>query len=124
MTAEAGGRRVRPVRNPLPARVPPGAIYVGRAGWGLPASPYANPHLVDKPCSACGGTVHDRAGAIALYRQHLRNRPDLVQGIRADFADGQDAACWCAEGLPCHGDVILSVARGDEPAARTGPASG
>lgn len=116
MTTESTGpRRVRPIRNPLPARVPPGAIYVGRAGWGLPSSPYANPHPVGKPCKVCAGAVHNRVEAIELYRRHLRDRPDLVEGIRYDFADGQDAACWCQEGLLCHGDVILAVATGEEP---------
>jgi uncharacterized protein DUF4326 len=105
-------KRVRPIRNPLPARVPPGAVYIGRAGWGLPGSPYANPHPIGKPCKECGGVVHDRAGALEKYRQHLRDRPDLVAGIRRDFAGGRDAACWCADGLPCHGDIILAIARG------------
>ncbi len=29
--------------------------------------------------------------------------------VRRDLA-GRDLMCWCPEGFPCHGDVLLEVA--------------
>lgn len=103
------GRRVRVTGDRFHPVVPPGAIYVGREAPHLKRSPYANPY---RPTAR---TVESHAAAIERYRRHLRERPDLVAGIRADFAAGQDAACWCAEDLPCRADVVLAVARGEEP---------
>ena len=42
--------------------VPPGAIYVGRQGFGLRRSPWANPY---------GARAHGRSEALRLYRQWL-----------------------------------------------------
>ena len=95
----------------LPAEV----TYVGRAVLGYPAGPYANPHHVGKPCAHCGpGVTHDQAEAVAEYRQHLRDRPELVAAIRAQLA-GSDLACWCKPDQECHGDVLLRIAAGGEP---------
>lgn len=111
--------RVRPIRNPLPARIPPGAEYVGRAGWGLSASPYANPHPYDKHCPVCGGQVHTHGEAVALYREHLRRRPELVERARAELP-GKDLACWCplpgqGEADVCHAAVLIAVVAGEAP---------
>lgn len=113
-------RRVRPIRNPLPARTPAGAVYVGRRAWGLPASPYANPHRVGKPCRVCGGGVrHTDVEAVALYRQYLRAHPELVEQARVDLA-GRDLACWCPTPETdrpdmCHAAVLLAVVGGARP---------
>lgn len=122
------GRRVKIARGGV---VPDGAIYVGRPAprVRLAGSPYANRHPVgrplrdgDKPCPVpeCGGAAHNRGEAIAAYQADLRAAPELAAAIARDFAEGQDAACWCDEGLPCHGDVILAVAREHAAAARSG----
>ncbi len=97
-------------------RVPPGAVYVGRAAPGLPASPFANPHRVGKPCrvASCGGAVHGREEAIESFRRDLRDDPDLVERARREVV-GRDVACWCRPDEQCHGDVVLAVAAGAEP---------
>ena len=109
-------RRVRVEGDLYHGRVPDGAVYVGRGAPGLAASPYANPHRLGKPCAVpyCSGTVHSRAEAVSRYREDLRRRPDLVEGIRRDVAD-RDLACWCKPDEECHGDVVLAVAAGAPP---------
>jgi hypothetical protein len=95
-------------------QVPAGAVYVGRAAPGLPASRYANPHRVGPTCRACG-CGHDPAGAVAAYAAHLDARPELVASARAELA-GHDLACWCRDG-PCHADLLALVVAGDDPPA-------
>jgi hypothetical protein len=107
-------RRVRVEGDLYHGRVPEGAVYVGRAAPGLPASPYANPHRLGKPCAVpeCAGAVHTREVAVSRYREDLRHRPDLVDGIRREIT-GRDVACWCKADEVCHGDVVL------QPSCRT-----
>jgi hypothetical protein len=109
-------RRVRVEGDLYHGRVPEGAVYVGRAAPGLPASPYANPHRLGKPCAVpeCAGAVHTREVAVSRYREDLRHRPDLVDGIRREIT-GRDVACWCKADEVCHGDVVLAVAAGEPP---------
>ena len=83
--------------------VPEGAIYVGRAAPGLPASPFANLFPVKK---------HGRAEAIRLYREYLMDSPELLAQARRDLA-GKDLACWCKQDQLCHGDVLLEIANED-----------
>lgn len=111
-------RRVQVIREPgvLPARVPVGAIYVGRAAWGLAASPFANPHRVGKPCTtkACAGAVHSQAEAVEMHYWATLGDAALREEIYRDLS-GHDLACWCAlpsEGEPdiCHGATLLHFA--------------
>ena len=71
------------------------AIYVGRP------SPWGNPY-----------SGLDRTTNIQRYRTWLLNQPDLVEKARRELR-GHDLWCWCAP-LPCHADVLLSVANSDE----------
>jgi Domain of unknown function (DUF4326) len=105
MEAMAGPRCVRVAGDLFHGRVPPGAVYVGRAAPGLPASPYANPYTV----SAYGPPEASR-----LYLEHVASRPGVAAGIARDLA-GKDLACWCplpAEGQPdlCHAAALLVIA--------------
>ena len=98
-------RRVRVAGDLFHGRVPPGAVYVGRAAPGLPASRYANPYRVSD---------HGAPEAARLYLEHVASRPDVAAGIRRDLA-GRDLACWCplpAEGEPdiCHAALLLVLA--------------
>jgi hypothetical protein len=43
----------------------------------------------------------EQAAYRAMVRQELR---------------GRNLACWCAAGKPCHADVLLEIANGDEEA--------
>jgi Domain of unknown function (DUF4326) len=100
------------VKVPGPFRyrdLPAGVVYVGRAVLGYPGSPYANPF---KPAAK---TPQAHAASVERYRQHLREHPELVAGIRRDIPAGASVACWCPDGWPCHGDVVLEVAAGARP---------
>lgn len=83
-------------------RLPPGAKLVTRGSrWG-------NPFPVSEK------TVAGHAAAVELFRQYLRERPELVAKVRRYLA-GHSLACTCPIGWPCHGDVLLRVAAGGEP---------
>jgi hypothetical protein len=89
-------------------RLPPFAVSVARPHhWG-------NLHLVSKPgkpkpCPECSGALHPQAEAVWLYRQYLREHPELVAQARAELA-GLSLACFCPLDQPCHADVLLQVA--------------
>ena len=102
-------------------RVPDGAVYIGRAmpRYGLASSPFANPHRIGKgvrngkPCPVpeCAGAMHDRDESLRLYQDLL---PGLAGRARVELP-GRDLACWCPADLPCHGDLLLAIANGEEP---------
>jgi len=117
--ATGGPRRVRVSGDLFHGRVPPDAVYVGRAAPGLPASRHANPHTVDGTCRRCG-QPHDRAQAVAAYARDLP--AGLVAAARHQLA-GADLACWCPPDQPCHADVLLRLANPD-PATAQEPGGG
>lgn len=49
-----------------------------------------------------------REEVVAMFEDHLKKRPDLVEAIKRELR-GKDLVCWCAP-LPCHGDVLLRIA--------------
>ncbi|HEX4814268.1 MAG TPA: DUF4326 domain-containing protein [Nonomuraea sp.] len=107
-------RRVKVEGDRYHGRVPAGAVYVGRSAPGIKASPYSSPHTLGRRgCRICG-RVHERAELIELYREHLRDHPELVEAARRELA-GKDLACWCAPDVVCHADVLLEVVAGKEP---------
>jgi hypothetical protein len=114
--------RVKAVRVDGRAEVPTGAVYVGRAGYGLTGSRYANPHRIGKPCEhpACAGATHDRTESLRLYREQELPYFDLAE-LRRTLA-GRDLACWCPPNLPCHADELLALANGHDDASA--PAAG
>lgn len=102
--------------------VPEGALYVGRRGPGLAASPFANPFKLKTglprnhplrgylergmatvmfvPIGFFDRPVHDLlypvtpAVATAAYRVWLGDQPALIEQARAELS-GLDLACWC-----------------------------
>jgi hypothetical protein len=111
-------RRVRVEGDLFHGRIPDGAVYIGRPAPGLRGSPYANPYrrgdTIIPATAPHGDRVRSAAHAVALFREDLREAPELVARARRDLA-GRDLACWCRVGAPCHGDVLLSVVAGDAP---------
>jgi hypothetical protein len=106
------------MRTPKRVKVPgpfrydelrPGTVYIGRNLFGYPKSRYHNPY---KPRAK---TPEAHAEVVEQYAGYLREHPDLVEGIRRDVGPDADVACWCPEGWPCHGDVVLRVAAGRDP---------
>ncbi len=113
MTTKAG-RRVKVTGDYFHGQVPDGAVYVGRAAPGLPASPYRNPYRVK---------VHGLEPALMLYLHHLVNTPGLVAAA-ADELTGRDLADWCPVPGPgqvdrCHGALLLTVLGPPVPAPDT-----
>jgi hypothetical protein len=111
-------------------RAPEGAKYVGRGTafgnpygvrpmpgdtWGVSyftrtGEPSPN-GLTRVPC-AYRWTAHSHA--TNYYRDWLRAHPELVAQARRELA-GRDLLCWCPVDFDCHADVLLAVARGEEP---------
>lgn len=85
-------------------RIPEGGVSVARPGrWG-------NPFRVDSGL--------DSAGAVEMFRRDLAagSLDITVEDVRRDLA-GHHLGCWCRVGQPCHGDVLLVVAAGADPAS-------
>jgi len=97
-----------PVR--VQVRRTPG-FKLSRLGGGEPiilvgrGTKYGNPFLVKD---------HGRDGALRLYREYLRQHPELIELVRRELA-GKSLACWCRVNEPCHGDVLLEIAAGGQP---------
>lgn len=125
-------------------QLPEGAIIVTRpTRWGNPfaigdmvrqtpdgyAKPYAGrlpPGLYPGEDAGRGSgyeirPVVDRADAVNLFRAHLLRYPALLIPPIRQHLHGHDLACWCplvdayGNPVPCHADVLLRVAAGEEP---------
>jgi hypothetical protein len=73
---------------------PPNAKRVMRPSrWG-------NPFPIEAEGSA--------AAAVARFRQHLAEHPELVELGRRELR-GFDLGCTCSIGEPCHADVWLEL---------------
>lgn len=87
-----------------------GVVYVGRpmfqGGWRLAGSPFANPFRVQRTGSA--------EKAVALFREYLRERPELVERARVELR-GMTLGCWCPRGSACHALELARVADGGQP---------
>jgi hypothetical protein len=98
--ASRSARRVR-LSRAAGSRLPAGAVSVAYpTKWANPFRPPAR-------------TPAANAEALEKYRTYLAERPDLVAAARAELA-AKDLACWCAPELPCHADLLLAVAAGEE----------
>lgn len=100
------GKRLQQSRR-RGGHLPPGAKSV--AGTSKFANPYRPPSGQRSP--------EANAAAVAAYREHLAEHPELVEQAREELA-GYDLACYCAPELPCHVDVLLEILASDpqEPA--------
>ncbi len=68
--------------------------------WG---NPYT--HIKDKTTLA-QYIVDTREEAIAKYREHILNSPELLEAL--DELEGKVLGCWCKP-KSCHGDVLLEL---------------
>ncbi len=50
-------------------------------------------------------------GIVTLYSRRPPDRWELQDALR-----GKNLACWCKAGEPCHADVLLGIANGEEEA--------
>lgn len=111
-------------------RAPAGARYVGRG------SRYGNPWVVvqtpsgwavnwvpggpgPKPAAPDRWTDHDtrhaaHERAVYRYAEMLADNTALLATVREELA-GRSLMCWCPRALPCHADVLLAAAAGEDP---------
>lgn len=94
-------------------RMPPNTVKVDRSTcWG-------NPFRVGDPVSA--GNVErplTAEEAVREYRRwldgqptrHTPNRPAPSKELIRAHLRGRNLACWCAQGAPCHAQVLLEIA--------------
>jgi hypothetical protein len=89
----------RPIRVQLSRKkgykMPPNTVKVTRPGkWGNPfkVGPDETPHF-----------------AVACYRDHLREHPEITEAARLELK-GKNLACFCKLTDECHADVLLEIA--------------
>ena len=69
-------------------------VYIGRPSvWG-------NPFQI--------GPDGNRDEAIAKYRQHIQNNPDLLERAKKELV-GKRLGCYCKP-RSCHGDILAEIA--------------
>lgn len=100
-------------------KAPEGAVYVGRGSrWGNPytITRTTPTHTVNGPSLNAGYPTRRRAtqAAADAYRVWLAADPARVDEVRQQLA-GRTLMCWCHPADPCHGDVLLAVAAGNNP---------
>lgn len=112
--------------------VPPGSVYVGRGSkWGNPFRVVEGVLLAESPDlkwvrvnddpRRLWGPKDEHSFLCALFSGWVHSRlPDAVadlvrpcafglEDIRSELS-GKNLMCWCAIDLPCHADVLLSLA--------------
>lgn len=55
-----------------------------------------------------GHEAADAAEAVAMFRDHLQQQPELVERAQRELR-GFDLGCTCPLDQPCHADVWLEV---------------
>jgi len=93
-------------------RIPPNTVYVGRGSrWGNPCAigdliimgaKFTGGEPKIGPASADDAVIYFKERVVAAS---LKNNPDWLKPLR-----GKNLACWCAEGTPCHADILLEIA--------------
>lgn len=91
-------------------RMPPNTVSICRPGK------YGNPFIVGKVCD--GDFIIDNEHAkmcfLDIYNDEMWEDYGLPSPaeIREKLA-GKNLACFCKEGEPCHGDILLKIANND-----------
>lgn len=122
-------------------RMPEGTVYVGRPSrWGNPFRAVRNVAGVGRRRIRPGwSVVRSDGGRADIEIQHASDRLDALEiaveyfrlaihpaaskdsltayplwaEIQAELR-GKDLACWCPLDQPCHADVLLEIANGDD----------
>lgn len=84
---------------------------------GLPAVVVSRPARWSNPWPIGmkeGRRVLSRDEVVDRYERHIAQRHDE---IRAELR-GKNLACWCADGLRCHADILLRIANGRPRSSR------
>lgn len=82
------------------------------AGWRMPRNTVyvGRPTMFGNPYPANRSRSHSEA--VACYRSHLRNNPDIVELAQKKLR-GKNLACWCKPSDACHADILLDIANQD-----------
>lgn len=101
--------RTQRTRKSVPG-IPPGSVYVGRPSqWGNPA---AIGEWFD------GSLVTNNLVAVSAFYDHCKtmatNEPETFAKWLRPLID-RNVCCWCNTGEPCHGDVLLALAKHLKP---------
>lgn len=99
-------------------RMPADAVYIGRPSkWGNPFAITCDPsmRLWRVGREEYSDRLLAQKRAKELFREWLLSgeRDALAMRARMRELRGCDLACWCAEGTPCHGDVLIEFANGE-----------
>ena len=99
-------------------RMPENCVSVTRPGkWGNPYPPGSLQKFRDvESGQEFEGRIVDVKGSLSFFRQYAVRRavnsPEWFAPLR-----GKDLACWCAEGQPCHADILIELANAPESEA-------
>lgn len=77
-------------------------MFIGRPSkWGNPFSHKA--HAKSKY------RVATKAEALYKHREWVLSQPELIAEIKRELK-GKILGCWCNEGEPCHGRLLVRIA--------------
>lgn len=85
--------------------MPPNTVYVGRP------TKYGNPFNWQGYPKDAGTPEWAKGVAVDLFKDWIWKKEQ--EWLRVDIEtnlQGKNLACWCAEGGPCHVDVVLQIA--------------
>lgn len=104
--------------------MPENTVYVGRgAKWGNPykvVAQYKNgPFDVYQDDWFLGQSTGREGAQSMAVNKYLEARENYRHNIPDDATiqaelKGKNLACWCAEGTPCHADVLLRLANAED----------
>ncbi len=80
-------------------KMPPNTVYVGRP------TIFANSFRV--------GRDGNSQECVDLFRKSLEGYPNAGRAF-SYFLRGKNLACWCRLDQPCHADVLLEIANGEQ----------
>lgn len=90
-------------------RMPPNTVSVCRPGK------FGNPFVVGKTMLLGMSWIcpKDNESAVEMFRKYIEKQFELYPDYTKEKLHelrGKNLACWCKEGEPCHGDVLLEMA--------------
>ena len=76
--------------------------------WG---NPFRRGQVAIHPQTGKTVMVDSKECAVSLFELYLKTTEGSVVVAAAQTElKGKNLACWCKDGHPCHGDVLLTVA--------------
>ena len=97
--------------------MPANTVKIDRSTrWG---NPFKVGETAKHPCTGKRVLIDSREKAIELFSLYVRSASAVALAQEARQAlRGKNLACWCKQGLRCHGDVLLAVANATKAVRR------